>query len=125
MPLKLTEYIEDKKFTRNSVQEVYDQVLKDLDEAEIALEKTSRKSVFRADITTAYLLKSRVYLYMRDWKNAAYYANKVLEKNGQLLDLNVFDATSGIAFMSPKSVETIFSTGDNWIVVNTSMRQRE
>ena len=124
VPLKLTEYIEDKKFTRNSVLEVYDQVLKDLDEAEKALEKTPRKSVFRADITAAYLLKSRVYLYMRDWKNAAYYANKVLEKNDQLLDLNVFDATSGIAFMSPKSVETIFSTGDNWVAGNTSMRQK-
>ncbi|HJA15193.1 MAG TPA: RagB/SusD family nutrient uptake outer membrane protein, partial [Candidatus Butyricimonas faecavium] len=124
VPLKLTEYIEDKKFVRNSVQEVYDQVLKDLDEAEKALEKVSRKSVFRADIIATYLLKSRVFLYARDWENAAYYANKVLEKNGQLLDLNTFTMDSETAFMSPTSVETIFSTGDNWIANNTSMRQK-
>lgn len=124
VPLKTTEYIEDKKFERNTVQEVYDLVLQDLDEAEKNLENASQKSIFRANITATYLLKSRVYLYMRNWEKAKYYAQKVLEKNDQLVDLNSFDASSGEFFMNPKSVEIIFSTGDCWIAGNTSMRTR-
>lgn len=123
VPLKLTEYIEDKKYSRNSVQEVYDQVLADLDEAEKALENTTRKSVFRADITATYLLKSRIYLYMRNWDLAREYAEKCLAKNDQLVDLNGFDAGSTY-FINKNSVELIFSSGNNWICQNTSMRQK-
>lgn len=125
VPLKTTEYVEDKKFTRSSVQEIYDQVLKDLDEAEKNLENVAHKSIYRADITTTYLLKSRVYLYMRNWEKAKYYAEKVLEKNDRLVDLNNFDASSGKYFLTSGSVEVIFSTGNNQIALEfTSVRQK-
>ncbi|WP_292270629.1 RagB/SusD family nutrient uptake outer membrane protein [Butyricimonas sp.] len=122
VPLKTTEYVEDKKFTRNSVQEVFDQVIKDLDEAEKSLEKAVHKSIFRADITAAYLLKSRVYLYMRDWEKAKFYAEKVLKNNNSLVDLNTFPAKG--KFLDDDCAEIIFSTGNNWLGLNTTMQQK-
>lgn len=121
VPLKLTEYIEDNKYTRNSVQEVYDQVIDDLGEAEKNLQDVERKSVFRADITATYLLFSRVYLYMRNWEKAKYYAGKVLEKNDKLIDLNSYQNTGDERFLNSKSVETIFSMGANWLCFSENM----
>lgn len=118
VPLKTSEYIEDKKFTRSSVQEVYEQVLADLSEAEKNLENAPVKSVYRTNITATYLLQSRVYLYMRNWEKAREYAQKVLDKNGRLIDLNAF--SSGSAFLTSGSVETIFSTGNNWVQQNAA-----
>lgn len=122
VPVKTTEYVEDKKFTRHSVQEVYDQVIRDLDEAEKNLEHAVHKSIFRADITATYLLKSRVYLYMRDWEKAKFYAEKVLAKNGSLVDLNTFSDEK--VFLDDDCVEIIFSTGNNWIGINTTGNQK-
>lgn len=113
VPLKISEYIEDKKFARNSVQENYDQVIADLTEAEKNLKDAPVKSVFRTNITATYLLQSRVYLYMRNWEKAREYAQKALDKNDHLIDLNAF--VSGTAFLTSASVETIFSTGNNWV----------
>ncbi len=122
VPLKTTEYVEDKKFTRNSVQEVFEQIIKDLDEAEKSLKDVMHKSVFRADITAIYLLKSRVYLYMRNWEKSKFYAEKVLENNNSLVDLNTF-FTDGKYFLDDDCAEIIFSTGNNWIGRNTTSEQ--
>lgn len=110
VPLKLTNYIEDVKFNRNSVAEIYEQVVKDLQIAESCLEQTSTKSIYRADIAATYLLKSRVYLYMQEYESAKDYARKALEKKKALIDLNNFDKTKQ-DFLSAQSVETIFSMG--------------
>lgn len=111
VPLKLSSYVEDKEYVLNTVEEVYAQVIDDLNIAEECLEKTPQKNhPYRADLTAVYLLKSRVYLYKQEWKNAYDYAEKVLQRNNGLLDLNGFNTASGNV-LSKSSVETIFSMG--------------
>ena len=111
IPLKLTSYVEDREYRTNTIREVYEQILKDLDGAEICLEKTVVKNhPYRADITAVYLLKSRFYLYMQNWEQAYKYARKVLEKNNNLLDLNDL-SDEGQDVFDKLSPETIFSMG--------------
>lgn len=112
VPLNLSEVVEDKQFKRNTVAEVYEQVLADLEIAEALLDQTGHKSVYRADIAAVNLLQSRVFLYMGDYAKAKDYAAKVIERKGKLTDLNTFKV-AGDVFISPKSVEVIFSMGPN------------
>jgi ragB/susD domain protein len=109
IPLKLSVMVEDRDYTCATVSEVYEQILKDLETAETSLAQTSVKSFpYRADITAVYLLKSRVLLYMQDWKNALEYADKTLKNKQELLDLTSFNGDEVLGESSP---ETIFSMG--------------
>ena len=108
VPIKLTEMIEDVKFSRNTVAEVYAQVLADLSQAESFLEDVAHKSIYRADINAVNLLQSRVCLYMSDYENAQAYANKVIGRKNTLTDLNSF---SGNIFLTETSDELIFTMG--------------
>jgi hypothetical protein len=123
VPIKTSEKVEDKYFERNSVQECYDQILSDLAIAEDELGQVgSQPSVFRADVTAVRFLLSRVYLYMQNWEQAAAYAQKVLDDKSQLVNLNSLSV--GSAFLSPSSVETIFSMGGNSMPCFTSFEYK-
>ena len=95
VPLKLTSYIEDKEYEMNPLEEVYGQIIDDLEEAEACLKQTEPVSIYHADLTATYLLMSRVYLYMQDYKNARKYAEDVLSRNNTLGDLNTFNDETG------------------------------
>lgn len=109
VPIKTTQEVIDVKYERNTVQEVYDLVLSDLlaAEQELAQVTTEKKSLYRADVTAARLLLSRVYLYYQDWQKAADYARLVIEAHPQLQDLN----TNKEKIMQKSNVENIFSMG--------------
>ena len=109
VPIKLTNYVEDRSYPRRSVADVYAQVLSDLREAERYLEGIPQVSVWRADLDAARLMLSRVYLYMCDYENAARYARMVVENGPELADLNTF--TGDMDFLDPDLSELIFSTG--------------
>lgn len=109
VPMKFTEYVEDKEFVRSSVQEVYNQILADLDVAEKSLSNTVAPSVYHPNLAATYLLKSRVYLYMQDWSNAMKYAQLCIEKNPKLLDYK--SLIPGDNVLSKTSPETIFTMG--------------
>lgn len=110
VPIKLTEYVEDVEYTRNSVAEVYDQINKDLDEAETYLKDvTTPSSVYHAGINAVYLFRSRIYLYMQDWTNAEKYAKLSLGVDNQLQTLIGYDTTKYP--LNSSSPETIFSMG--------------
>lgn len=110
VPIKLTEYVEDKEFKVNTVEEVYAQVLADLEEADVYLKDNEVKNFpYRVDIVAVYLLKSRVYLYMQNWEKALEYADSVLVRRGELLDLNTYSADMEV--LTKSSPETIFSMG--------------
>lgn len=69
---------------RNTVKEVYTQIVADLKEAEsIIAEDYERAGVVDAKSVVSkpaiQALLSRVYLYMGDWQNAADYATKVID----------------------------------------------
>lgn len=113
IPLKTSPIIEDKLYVANTVEEVYSQILEDLNLADTCLQNTMIKNhPYRADITAVYLLKSRVYLYMQNWEKAYEYAQKVLTKKSSLLDLNSLTPEVG-DILTKSSPETIFSMGGN------------
>ncbi len=79
VPLKTSPEVEDIKFSRNTVQECYSQIVSDLENAvkELYLSRSiKRKSIYRADSISAQLLLSRVYLFTQNWEKAAEYAKK-------------------------------------------------
>ncbi len=110
VPIKLTEFIEDELFDRNTVEEVYNQAISDLTEADRLLEGTTRKSYYRANATSAKLLLSRVYLYKQDWDNAIKYGQSVINANDNRLEnLNTMSASY---FLNPQLPEVIFTMGN-------------
>ncbi len=118
VPLKTSQEVEDVKFSRNTVQECYDQIASDLEAAVTELKAASsitRKSIYRADAVAAELLLSRVYLYMQNWQKAAEYAKKVIDEHPSIDNLN----TDKNAFALTTNPETLFSMGGddlpNWI----------
>ncbi|WP_065217941.1 MULTISPECIES: RagB/SusD family nutrient uptake outer membrane protein [Butyricimonas] len=117
VPLKLTSSMEKRDIRRNTVEEVYEQILKDLGEAEKLYEQLPEQLRFKKDYRTSLpmvqMLKSRVYLYMEDWKNAAIYAKKVIENwNFSLLDLNTLpEGDSYYNFISMDCPEAIWVFG--------------
>ena len=111
VPIKTEEMVNDIKYSRNTVQEVYEQVLGDLKIAEECLSQTTHQSIYQADINAVNLLLSRVYLYMQNWKLASDYADKVFKANGYLIDLNSRKSYDG--FLSKNSKEVLFSMGGN------------
>ncbi|WP_443938398.1 RagB/SusD family nutrient uptake outer membrane protein [Pedobacter sp. MW01-1-1] len=97
VPLKLNGNIEKDAMPRNTVEEVYNQVLNDLNEAEREFNKVPIASQwaknYRLGLPATQLLLSRVYLYQENWAKAAEYAEKVLANtNFSLLDLNTLPA---------------------------------
>lgn len=74
---------------------MYTQIIKDLEEAETCLKQTEKVSIYHADLTTTYLLTSRVYLYMQNYTDTRKYAQYVLDRNDALSDLNGFADESG------------------------------
>ena len=110
VPLKTSEAVEDIKFSRASVQTVYDQVVRDLQtaETELAQVRAKQTSLYRADVTAVRLLFSRVYLYLQQWEQAATYAAKVIEAHPQLQDIV---ATTTAKFAVASNPENLFSMG--------------
>lgn len=109
VPVKLTEYVEDREFMRDPVADVYAQILLDLEQAEASLQEGTPASIYHAGLTAVYLLQSRVYLYMQDWERAAERAGKVLERQSALRNLHTL--SPGDVVLTASSPETIFSMG--------------
>lgn len=75
VPIKTTNYIEDKEYQRASVAECYQQIVSDLAAAEQELADVSTpQSIYHVGITAVYILRSRVALYMQDWETARHCA---------------------------------------------------
>ena len=112
VPIKTSPNVEDIKYSRNTVKEVYDQVLSDLEIArdELTLYTKAQPSVHRADSVAAFMLSSRVYLYMQDWENCIKYADKVLARHADVKDLK--NNAPG-SFITEDNPEIIFSMGSN------------
>jgi len=108
VPLKLTEYIEDKIFHRATLDSVYQCIINDLNHAAEYLKGIEQPSVFRANEDAVHVLLGRVYLYMGEWEAALEECNKVSGKYS-VLDLNGFSLNSD--FLSSSSPESIFIQG--------------
>lgn len=69
----------DDNVGRSSVKAVYDQIIKDLKDSEIAFGDKPMKDAWHASKLSTQALLSRVYLYMEDWENSITYSNEVLK----------------------------------------------
>ena len=113
VPLKITEYIEDKYFSRNSVEEVYSQMVIDLQRATECLKGITPASTLRVGEAAANALLSRIYLYMEEYEKCIDAADAVMAGTYSVLDLNGW--TEGQNVISWTSPETIFTQGGNAI----------
>ena len=111
VPLKLTNYIEDQYYSRASVHELYEQVVKDLTDAIGYLKNVQQTSVYRASEAAARVLLSRVYLYMNEWQLALDVLDGVSSGGYQLKNLNT--EPLDVSFTNADSPETVFSMGGN------------
>lgn len=85
---------------RSSLADTYAQVLKDLNAAEPLLAVPATPNPVRANKETVWALKSRYYLYQKDWANAENYASQVIAdtKNYALLKpFNSWFANNAVA----------------------------
>lgn len=93
VPIRLTGAKENRKMTRNTVGEVYDRITEDLLEAIALFEglgETERYRQYQPTLPMALLLAARTFLYMEDWEQAEYYAQKLISDwpNFEVQDLN-------------------------------------
>lgn len=119
VPLHLHSAISSSSLARNTVGEVYAQVLEDLQHAEQLFESLPSnvqwKANMRVSLPFVQLLLSRVYLYMEEWMLASEYANKVLsDKRFRLIDRLELPQDEGtyFNFHSYANPEVIWPYGD-------------
>lgn len=94
--------------SRNTVKEVYDQVIADFNQALNLMTETQKNGYFTIPAVKALLAK--VYLYMEDWENAEKYATEVIEGNSHtLLSREDYVDSWGLNFSS----ESIFEISNN------------
>ena len=86
VPLKTTDYVEDVKYGRATVAEIYELVVNDLENAVDNLTGKEVKSVRRASVYAAHALLSRVYLYMGEWELAEKHCDAVLQDGAFALE---------------------------------------
>jgi len=110
VPLRLTAIKEpgSSPMARNTVAEVYTQIIADLDFAEINLPltyATAALNTTRAHRNTAIALKTRVFLSMQDYAKVITEANKIVAQNTA-----PFSATSGVAHALQANIVNVFRT---------------
>lgn len=95
LPLRL-DYDLDVRYTRSTLEQLYEQILKDLHEAEeIGLQHSvdNSQNPYFPGLLSVQALASRIYLQMGDYKKAQDYADKVLQKMNKLVDYNSLSGT--------------------------------
>ena len=109
--------ISDEAIARSTVKQVYDLITADIENAVLLLEKKkSISTVYRINYRTAWLLASRIYLYMEQWDKVIEYTNKLIGDYPLLTDLNLWtlplaQASTGnknASFLDPANVEMLF-----------------
>ncbi|UYQ91438.1 RagB/SusD family nutrient uptake outer membrane protein [Chitinophaga horti] len=78
------------KFDRNTVAEVYEQVIKDATEALKDLPLKNKLTKFRASKAGGYAVLARAYLFMGDYENARSNANEAIALQGTLKNMNEY-----------------------------------
>ncbi len=120
VPLKLTAYVEhdkekDTQFTRANLQDVYEQIVDDLNKSLEYFENSevmTYRKIYRANKEAAQLLLSRVYLYMQDWENAKIAAENFLKMDVALESMGDFLTSP---FITEDNNEVLFSQSSQHI----------
>lgn len=102
------------KVGRNTVDEVYTQIIADLDFAEANLPATRNDQLMVSRVTkgAAIALKTRVYQHMNNWAKVITEASKIASPSLTPISpigAYALNATPGAAFTNPLTAESIFS----------------
>lgn len=110
------------KSSRATVEETYQQIIKDLEQA-CALLPVRATHVMRASKPAAYALLARTYLFMNNYEKANYYADLSLKLKSDLLDYNTLNAASTFPF-SQFNAEVEFAAimGSPAIIANATAK---
>ena len=110
--------------SRNTAKQVFDQILKDLHDAETLFGERVMQNKYHVSKEAVWGLLSRVYLYKEDWDNSIVYSSKVID-NLQLAEgddylamyHNLIPGEEAIlrlnGTLKSKSIGTFFSTGES------------
>jgi tetratricopeptide (TPR) repeat protein len=108
LPVRLKPGI-DEILPRSNVNDTYNQIIADLNEAKSLLEPSLPINRNRPSKPAAYALLSRVYLSMREYYSAEAYADSTLSLYNKLIDYNTISKTSTNPFPINND-ETIFNS---------------
>ena len=100
---------------RATVAQVYEQMVKDVTEGTLLLEKVNKTDPKgRINHVAGYLLASRIHLFMGNWQQCADAATNVLKYNSSLMDLNTWGAPNPLTkpIIGGSNVETIWEFGE-------------
>lgn len=115
IPLKTSEEVEDKYFSRATSAEVWGQIVSDLEKATVLLRGIEQTTKYRTNQTAAFVLLSRVHLFMENYEQAVACADSALKKiDYRLLDLNTHQEGSPVYV---NSTEVIFTHGPNLMAI--------
>ena len=95
-------------YTQPSVQEIYDFIVQDINEALPALPERAL-NVLYADKATAYALAARVYLQMGNYQEALASAGEALKRNDRLFDWVAFYNDNAAVLSVPDVYQSITS----------------
>lgn len=107
----MSEYDLEVTPTKSTVAEVYNFIIRDLEEALPYLQETP-VSVYHPSKAFGYALAARVYLFHRDWEKAKAAAEESLKLNSELIDYVALESKGGL----PKV--TTYAKGNNPEVLN-------
>jgi hypothetical protein len=114
VPLMLEASLSLEGKPRNTVAEVYRQILADLDKGISLMQRSGKNNnLFRISHIAGYLLASRVHLYMGSWQKSIDAATNVLNSKSTLMDLTTWGAINPDAkpIVELNNVETIWGYG--------------
>ena len=109
----------------SSVEDIYRQVLSDLDEAEkyLNVEKWDEGENYRFNKISAQALKARAYLYMGDWQNSLDAAKAVLEVYNEIENLALNESLLPNSYKSIESIVSLERFSSNmYTVINMPSR---
>ena len=108
VPLKTTSYMEDLKFNRTRQDTLYNRIVEDLMQAGLLLKGQNEDERFRASADAAWVLLSRVRLYMGDWEQVVTICDMVNTLKHRLEPLTEGYASDFIRVDNP---EIVFMSG--------------
>lgn len=111
VPIKLTAGLVENGMPRNTVEEVYGQIVKDLKAASDLFEKYPKQTGnYHINVTVVNIWLSRVYLYMERWEEAIAAANKAIETAEGLTDYTRVEGSFVMASYDHSEVEWLYGS---------------
>lgn len=98
---------------RATVQQVYDHIIGDITTALPDLPADNAANRFRGSLHAAYSVLARIYLYMRNYSEAAKYAALSLQRPGGAVVTNYNGVTKGVFPRNTRINEMIYARGSD------------